>query len=155
MEKEHFKVFSQKLVRQKQRISLIGAIFAILILDLTIASYFPFWLTPIFIGFIIGLIIGTERAGIYAGLGGMIGRLISLIVLLITVPNLPETLNIFIATVGDFLDISLPQGTLVICTFSIIIAGLYTALGGICGGSVIRLLRLLRKNLEVDPTHSS
>lgn len=144
IEKEQFQVYFQKLVEQKQLMSVIGMILFILILDFTITSYLPFWLMLIFMGFIVGLIIGTERAGIYSGLGGMIGRLISLIILLLTVPNLPETLDIFVATAGEFLDIPLPQGTVFICTFSVIIAGLYTALGGIAGGSVIQLIQQFR-----------
>jgi hypothetical protein len=118
-------------------ISLVG----IVLLDLTISSSLPFWLPPFVFGIIGGIIIGTAGAGLLTGLGTLIGRFISISIMILTMPGLLRTLDLFLAAIGDVLGAPLPPGSLFVILLACVICGLFGLLGGLVGGSATKLTR--------------
>jgi hypothetical protein len=61
--------------------------------------------------------------------------------MVIAVPGLLETLNLFISAIGDFIGVTLPGGSLIIIILSILISGIFASLGGTTGGSIVQLVK--------------
>lgn len=135
----------RKILKYKRSIAFIISLMGMIIIDLTIASSLPFWLSPLILGIIGGIIIGSAYAGLFTGLGTLAGRFVSILIMILTTPGLIETLNYFLAAIGDVLGAPLPPGSLVIILLSSVICGLFGLLGGLLGGSGTRLTRLLLK----------
>ncbi len=135
----------RKILKYKRSIAFIISLMGMIVIDLTIASSLPFWLSPLILGIIGGIIIGSAYAGLFTGLGTLAGRFVSILIMILTTPGLMETLNYFLAAIGDVLGAPLPPGSLVIILLSSVICGLFGLLGGLLGGSGTRLTRLLLK----------
>ncbi|MFW9905169.1 MAG: hypothetical protein ACFFFH_12595 [Candidatus Thorarchaeota archaeon] len=137
------------LVDQRSIAFLIGLV-GVFFLDISIAAFFPFWLSPLVLGIIGGIIVGSARAGLFTGLGTLVGRFVSILLILLTIPGMLETLDFFLAAIGDVLETPLPPGSLVIILLSSVICGLFGLLGGFLGGSATKITKFLLKTEEVD-----
>ena len=130
-------------------IGLLGVFF----LDISFASFLPFWLIPLVLGIIGGIIIGSAYGGLFTGLGTLAGRFISTLTMLLTIPGLSRTFDYFMAAMGDELGASLPPGSLIILLLSSLICGMFGLLGGLVGGSATKITNiLLEKEEEVVNT---
>ena len=127
-------------------ISLLGVFF----LDISFASFLPFWLIPLALGIIGGIIIGSAYGGMFTGLGTLIGRLISISLMMLTVPGLSRTVDYFLAAIGDVLGTPLPPGSLIILLLSSVICGVFGLLGGLLGGSATKITKFLLEKEEVE-----
>jgi hypothetical protein len=138
-----------KLFEYKEILGLIFAVCFTFMLDLTFTPKLPFWLPLALIGFITGLLIGSERAAIYAGVGAMIGRLISLFILLILYSHLRTLLDLLYNVAEELIGLPDFPGTLIVILLSVSIAGIITCLGGIIGGSIRRITALLQQSNSI------
>ncbi|MFX0206936.1 MAG: hypothetical protein ACFFDT_13195 [Candidatus Hodarchaeota archaeon] len=128
-------------------IGLLGVFF----LDISFASFLPFWLIPLALGIIGGIIIGSAYGGLFTGLGTLAGRLLSILLMILTVPGLSKTFDYFLAAIGDVLGAPLPPGSLIILLLSSVICGLFGLLGGLIGGSATKITnQLIEKEEAVD-----
>ena len=135
--------YLQTLLQHRQSIAFALSLICVAILDLTIASSLPFWLTPLMLGIIGGIIIGSAHAGLFTGLGTLIGRFVSILIMILTMPGLMETLDLFLAAIGDVLGQPLPPGSLIVVLLSVVICGLFGCLGGLAGGSATKIVQIL------------
>ncbi|MFX1506471.1 MAG: hypothetical protein ACFFDC_10190 [Promethearchaeota archaeon] len=140
----------QAILTDQRSIAFLIGLIGVFFLDISIASFFPFWLTPLILGIIGGIIVGSARAGLFTGLGTLVGRFVSILLVLLTVPGMLETLDYFLAAIGDVLGAPLPPGSLIIMVLSSIICGLFGLLGGFLGGSATRITKFLLETEEVD-----
>ncbi len=116
------------------------ALVGMVISDLTISSALPFWVPPVFLGFIVGILMESSWAGIFAALGAMAGRILAIFVIVSTVPGLLGTLDLFVEIVGGYAGFSMPGGAMIVVAFSAIVSGLFGALGGVAGGSAWKMV---------------
>ncbi|MFX0064091.1 MAG: hypothetical protein ACFFC7_18120 [Candidatus Hermodarchaeota archaeon] len=137
----NFDEILQKVYQYSKPIAFGLVILGTLLVDLTIGAILPFWITPLTLGIIAGILIGSAQAGLYAILGAMLGRLVSIFVMIIAIPGLLETLELFISAIGDFIGVTLPGGSLIIILLSILINGIFAALGGTTGGAIVQLVK--------------
>ncbi|MFX1286616.1 MAG: hypothetical protein ACFFB5_23470 [Promethearchaeota archaeon] len=133
----------RRILQYPRSIAFIIALIGVIVIDLTIASSLPFWLIPLIFGIIGGIIIGSASAGLFTGLGTLAGRVVSILIMTLTTPGLMETLNYFLAAIGDVLGAPLPPGSVVIILLSSIICGLFGLLGGLIGGSATEITKIL------------
>ncbi|UCG03260.1 MAG: hypothetical protein JSW11_04565 [Candidatus Heimdallarchaeota archaeon] len=138
------------ILDNRRSVAFVVGLIGVFILDISIASFLPFWLSPLILGVIGGIIIGSARASLFTGLGTLVGRFMSILTMILTVPGLLETLDYFLAAIGDVLGASLPPGSLMIIFLSSVICGLFGFLGGLVGGSATKITRLLLEKEEVD-----
>ena len=68
--------------------------------DLNISLALPFWVPSVFLGFIVGFLIESSWAGIFAALGAIAGRILSIFIMVSTVPGLMGTLDLFARSRG-------------------------------------------------------
>jgi hypothetical protein len=127
-------------------ISLLGVFF----LDISFASFLPFWLIPLALGLIGGIIIGSAYGGLFTGLGTLAGRLLSILLMMLTVPGLSRTFDYFLAAIGDVLGAPLPPGSLIVLLLSGFICGVFGLLGGLLGGSATKITKFLLEKEEVE-----
>ncbi|MFX1253623.1 MAG: hypothetical protein ACFFCZ_18575 [Promethearchaeota archaeon] len=137
----NFDEILQKVYQYSKPIAFGLVILGTLLVDLTIGAILPFWITPLTLGIIAGILIGSAQAGLYAILGAMLGRLMSILVMVLAVPGLLETLELFISAIGDFIGVTLPGGSLIIIILSMLISGIFAGLGGTTGGSIVQLFK--------------
>jgi len=133
----------QTALEDRRSISFLIGLIGVFFLDISIASFLPFWLSPLILGVIGGIIIGSAYAGLFTGLGTLTGRFISILTMFLTMPSLSETFDYFLTAIGDVLGAPLPPGTLIIIILSSLICGMFGLLGGLVGGSAIKLTNLL------------
>ncbi len=133
----------RRILQHPRLIAFIIALIGMIVIDLTIASSLPFWLIPFILGIIGGIIIGSASAGLFTGLGTLAGRVVSILIMILTTPGLMETLDYFLAAIGDVLGAPLPPGSLIIILLSSIICGLFGLLGGLIGGSATEITKIL------------
>lgn len=138
--------YLNSILQYRRSIAFGLSLIAIAIMDLTIASSLPFWLGPLILGIIGGIIIGSASAGLFTGLGALVGRFLSLLIMILTMPGLLKTLDLFLAAIGDVLGAPLPPGSLVITLLSVLICGLFGLFGGFVGGSTTALVRYFRES---------
>lgn len=132
--------FFQILLQYRKIIAFSLCLLGLAILDLLIGSSLPFWLAPLILGLVAGIIVGYAQAGIFSALGSMIGRLLSILIMVFTKPGLLETSDLFLAAIGDVLGAPLPPGALIVVLLSVVICGLFGLLGGLAGGSATKLV---------------
>lgn len=143
MSEKKYLDYLQTLLQHRQSIAFALSLIGVAILDLTIASSLPFWLTPLMLGIIGGIIIGSAHAGLFTGLGTLTGRFVFILIMILTMPGLMETLDLFLAAIGDVLGQPLPPGSLIVVLLSVGICGLFGCLGGLTGGSATKIVRIL------------
>ncbi|MHA2408428.1 MAG: hypothetical protein ACXACA_08675 [Candidatus Ranarchaeia archaeon] len=131
------------ILEYRRSIAFAIGLIGVTIIDLTIASSLPFWLNPLILGIIGGIIIGAANAGLFTGLGTLVGRFVSILIMILTMPGLIETLDYFLAAIGDVLGAPLPPGSLIIILLSSVICGLFGLLGGLVGGSATKITKFL------------
>ena len=151
MSEIYFKSIKTALEDRRSIAFMIGLI-GVFFLDISIASFLPFWLSPLILGVIGGIIIGSAHAGLFTGLGTLVGRFISILTMILTMPSLSETFDYFLAAIGDVLGAPLPPGTLIIIILSSLICGMFGLLGGLIGGSVTKITNILLEKEEVVDT---
>ncbi len=132
--------FFQILLQYRRIIAFGLCLLGQTILDLLIGSSLPFWMTPLILGIVAGVIVGYAQAGIFSALGSMVGRLVSILIMVFTKPGLLETSDLFLAAIGDVLGAPLPPGALIVVLLSVIICGIFGLLGGLVGGSATRIV---------------
>ncbi|UCE12792.1 MAG: hypothetical protein JSV04_11430 [Candidatus Heimdallarchaeota archaeon] len=136
-----------KTILQYRRAIAFGlSLIVTTIIDLTIPTTLPFWLSPLMLGIIGGFIVGSASAGLFTGLGTLVGRFVSILIMILTMPGLLRTLDLFLLAIGDVLGASLPPGSLIIILLSVLICGLFGLFGGITGGSVTVLVQYFRES---------
>ena len=138
-EKNSFDFF-QTLLQYRRIIAFGLCLLGLAIIDLVIGSSLPFWIAPLILGIIAGVIVGYAQAGIFSALGSMAGRLLSIIIMIFTKPGLLETSDLFLAAIGDVLGAPLPPGALTIVLLSVVICGLFGLFGGLAGGSATKIV---------------
>ncbi|MFX0122448.1 MAG: hypothetical protein ACFFAE_02340 [Candidatus Hodarchaeota archaeon] len=138
------------ILEYRRSIAFTIVLFGVAITDLTITYSLPFWMSPILFGIIGGIIIGSAYAGVFTALGALTGRFVSILIMVLTMPGLIETLDFFLAAIGDVLGAPLPPGSLIIILLSSVICGLFGLLGGLLGGSVTHITKLFLKEEEVE-----
>ena len=151
MSERYFKSL-QSALEDRRLIAFIIGLIGMFFLDISIASFLPFWLSPIILGVIGGIIIGSAYAGLFTGFGTLTGRFISILTMILTMPSLSETFDYFLAAIGDVLGAPLPPGTLIIIILSSLICGMFGLLGGLVGGSGIKITNILLEKEEVVDT---
>lgn len=129
------------ILEYRRTIAVVLSLVGVIIIDLSIASSLPFWLPPLVLGIIGGIILGTACAGLFIGMGTLIGRFVSILIMILTMPGLLRTLDLFLAAIGDVLGAPLPPGSLIVILLSSVISGLFGLLGGIIGGSATNLTK--------------
>lgn len=135
--------FLSTIIEYRQIIAFAVSVIGVLIIDLTIASSLPFWLPSLVVGIVGGIIIGSSRAGLFTGLGTLVGRFVSILIMIMTMPGLLSTLDLFLAAIGDVLGAPLPPGSIIVVLLSIIICGLFGLLGGLTGGSATKITKIM------------
>lgn len=138
-----------KILENREIIVLVISVFGIIISDLTIASSLPFWFPPIVMGIVGGIILGSSRAGLFSGLGTLVGRVVSILLMILTIPGLMRTLDLFLAAIGDVLGAPLPPGSLIVILLSSVICGIFGLLGGLIGGSGVKITLGILESREV------
>ncbi|MFX1533826.1 MAG: hypothetical protein ACFFDI_06290 [Promethearchaeota archaeon] len=131
----------QKVYQYRKPIAFGLVLLGTLLVDLTIGAILPFWITPLTLGLVAGILIGSAQAGLFAILGAMLGRLLSIFFMILTIPGLLETLELLISAIGDFIGVTLPGGSLIVVILSVLITGIFAALGGTAGGSTVQLIQ--------------
>ena len=147
-EKNYFD-YIQSLLQYRRSIAFALSLLGVCIIDLTVAANLPFWLTPLLVGIIAGVIIGSAQAGLFAALGTMVGRFVSIIIMVLTTPGMLKTADLFLAAIGDVLGAPLPSGSLIVVLLSVIICGLFGLFGGLAGGSATKLTKTIMESREV------
>ncbi len=137
------------IIEYRQIIAFAVSVIGVVLIDLTIASSLPFWLHPLFVGIIGGIVIGSSRAGLFTGLGTLVGRFTSILIMILTMPGLLSTLDLFLAAIGDVLGAPLPLGSLIVILLSVIICGLFGLFGGLASGSATKLTKTILDSREV------
>lgn len=130
----------RRIWSRKRPLGLGLALVGMVISDLTIGSALPFWVPPVFLGFVVGILMESSWAGIFAALGAMAGRTLSIFVMVSTVPGLLGTLDLFMEIIGGYAGFSMPGGAIIVVAFSAVESGLFAALGGAAGGSAWKLV---------------
>ncbi len=147
-DKNNLKIL-KTILEYHQTIVFTVSVIGVVLIDLTIASSLPFWLHPLFMGIIGGIIIGSSRAGLFAGLGSLVGRFVSILIMFFTMPGLLSTFDLFLAAIGDVLGAPLPPGSLIVVLLSVIICGLFGLFGGLASGSATKLTKTILDSREV------
>ncbi len=140
---ETYLEYIHTLLEYRRSIAFAISLIGVTIIDLTIASSLPFWLSPLILGIIGGIIIGSASASLFTGLGTLVGRFVSILIMILTMPGLLKTLDHFLAAIGDVLGAPLPPGSLIIILLSSVICGLFGLLGGLVGGSATKITKSL------------
>jgi len=141
--------FLKTMLEYHQTIAFTVSVIGVVIIDLTIASSLPFWLPSLVVGIVGGIIIGSSRAGLFTGLGTLVGRFTSILIMILTMPGLLSTLDLFLAAIGDVLGAPLPPGSLIVILLSVIICGLFGLFGGLASGSATKLTKTIMDSREV------
>ncbi|UCG90008.1 MAG: hypothetical protein JSU57_05975 [Candidatus Heimdallarchaeota archaeon] len=143
MSEKTYQDYLQTFLQYRRTIAFGLSVIGVGVIDLTVATYLPFWLSPVLFGIIAGIIIGSAYAGLFAALGAMVGRLISIIIMVLTMPGALKTADLFLAAIGDVLGAPLPPGSIIVVLLSIIICGLFGLLGGFTGGSATKITKIM------------
>ena len=130
----------RRILSRKRLLGLGLALVGMVISDLNISSALPFWVPSVFLGFMVGFLIESSWAGVFAALGAMAGRILSIFVMVSTVPGLLGMLDLFMEIIGDYAGFLMPGGAIIVVAFSAIGSGLFAALGGAAGGSAWKLV---------------
>lgn len=155
-EKKQFKETLVKVLGHKLEISFILCFFFTVIMPIiytraTIGFIPPFWFTPLALGIVSGIIIGSAgKAGLIALLGTMSGRLVAIILVILTVPRELAVLDLFMEVISIYLGMSLPGGATLVIILSVLISGIIACLGGVAGGSGMKLAEEIRLYLQED-----
>ncbi|MHA2298983.1 MAG: hypothetical protein ACXAEU_12750 [Candidatus Hodarchaeales archaeon] len=148
--------YLRKTLQYKKTIAFVLPLLGIFIIDLTIGPLLAFWMVPLVLGVISGILVVSARVGVFSALGTMMGRLLSIIFMVLTVPGFLATLDLFINAIGDFIGISLPAGALIVILLSVLFCGIFTALGGMTGGSLARIVQIfMAQKKETDEPRTS
>ncbi len=130
----------RRIWSRKRLLGLGLALVGMVISDLNISLALPFWVPSVFLGFIVGFLIESSWAGIFAALGAIAGRILSIFIMVSTVPGLLGTLDLFVEIIGGYVGFSIPGGAIIVVAFSAIGSGLFAAMGGAAGGSAWKLV---------------
>ncbi|MHA2246205.1 MAG: hypothetical protein ACXADY_14670 [Candidatus Hodarchaeales archaeon] len=141
--------FLSIIIEYRQIIAFAVSVIGVFIIDLTIASSLPYWLPSLVLGIVGGIIIGSSRAGLFTGLGTLVGRFASILIMILTMPGLLSTLDLFLAAIGDVLGAPLPPGSLIVILLSVVICGLFGLFGGLASGSATKLTKTIMDSREV------
>lgn len=133
----------EKFFQNRKLVAFTVGLMGMILLDLTISASLLFWITPLLIGIIAGLLYGSASGGAFVALGSMLGRFLSMITMAFTTPGMLRTGDLFLAAIGDVLGSPLPAGSLIIILVSMIISALLSYLGGTTGGSAAKIVRTI------------
>jgi hypothetical protein len=127
--------------KDAQFISITLAILLTFLIDLIIGKYLIFWITPLIIGLIVGILLNAPRAGVYSAIGAMLGRFFSILILGLTTPGLFQSGDLFLKAIEEVLGFGLPPGMLVITIISVAIIGILSLFSGLAIGALMKILR--------------
>ncbi|MFX0120809.1 MAG: hypothetical protein ACFE9A_15600, partial [Candidatus Hodarchaeota archaeon] len=74
---------------------------------------------------------------------------VSILLMILTIPGLMRTLDLFLAAIGDVLGAPLPPGSLIMILLSSVICGIFGLLGGLIGGSGVKITLGILESREV------
>ncbi|MFW9997603.1 MAG: hypothetical protein ACFFD4_36520 [Candidatus Odinarchaeota archaeon] len=140
--------YLKKALQYRKTIAFGLSLVGIFVFDITLGSSLPFWMLPVVLGLVSGILAVSARAGLFAALGAMTGRLLSILFMILTIPGFLATADLFMAIVGSFIGISLPAGALIVMVLSILICGIFAALGGMFGGALAKIIQIYLSSKE-------
>ncbi len=136
--KTDFQIF--EIINQyKTPIVLLLSACGIIINDFLFALILPFWLVPLTLGIITGVIHRSYVGGLIGVLGVGLGRFISITIMIVLNNGLLETMNLFMGAIADVLSIPLPPGIFIIVLLSLIFVSIFALLGELIGTSITKI----------------